>query len=54
MNEPIVVIVRSIIAFFTLLIFTRVLGKQQISQLTFFDYILGITIGSVADRKSVV
>jgi uncharacterized membrane protein YcaP (DUF421 family) len=48
MNEPIVVIVRSIIAFFTLLIFTRVLGKQQISQLTFFDYILGITIGSVA------
>lgn len=48
MQEPIVVIVRSIIAFFTLLIFTRVLGKQQISQLTFFDYILGITIGSIA------
>jgi uncharacterized membrane protein YcaP (DUF421 family) len=31
-----------------LLIFARVLGKQQISQLTFFDYVLGITIGSIA------
>lgn len=48
MHESIVVIVRSIIAFFSLLIFTRALGKQQISQLTFFDYILGITIGSSA------
>lgn len=48
MNEAVVVIVRGIIAFFTLLIFARVLGKQQISQLTFFDYILGITIGSAA------
>lgn len=48
MNEAIVVVVRGIIAFFTLLIFARILGKQQISQLTFFDYILGITIGSTA------
>ncbi|HEX6593155.1 MAG TPA: DUF421 domain-containing protein [Bacillota bacterium] len=48
MNETLVVIVRAIIGFFSLLIFTRMLGKQQISQLTFFDYILGITIGSIA------
>lgn len=48
MNESYVVMVRGIISFFTLLIFARVLGKQQISQLTFFDYILGITIGSTA------
>lgn len=48
MNEAYVVAVRGIISFFTLLIFARVLGKQQISQLTFFDYILGITIGSTA------
>lgn len=48
MQESIVVIVRSIISFGTLLLFTRILGKQQLSQLTFFDYILGITIGSVA------
>ncbi|MFU0825640.1 DUF421 domain-containing protein [Clostridium sp.] len=48
MNEALIVLVRGIIGFFSLLIFARVLGKQQISQLTFFDYILGITIGSTA------
>lgn len=48
MEESIVVIVRTIISFFTLLIFTRILGKQQMSDLTFFDYINGITIGSMA------
>ncbi|MBL4931167.1 YetF domain-containing protein [Clostridium paridis] len=48
MNEGLVVLVRSIIGFFTLLIFAKLLGKQQISQLAFFDYVLGITIGSIA------
>lgn len=47
-NEGIVVFVRGIIAFFSLLVFTRFLGKKQISQLTLFDYVLGITIGSIA------
>ena len=53
MNEALVTLVRSLIAFFTLLIFARLLGKQQISQLTFFDYVLGITIGSIAASLSV-
>ena len=48
MNEGLVVVVRAVIGFFTMLIFTKILGKQQISQLTFFDYVLGITIGSIA------
>lgn len=48
MNESIVVLFRAVIGFFSLLIFARALGKQQISQLTFFDYVLGITIGSTA------
>jgi uncharacterized membrane protein YcaP (DUF421 family) len=48
LNEGLVVFVRAIIAFFSLLIFAKILGKQQISQLTFFDYALGITIGSIA------
>lgn len=48
MNEALIVLVRGIMSFFSLLIFARLLGKQQISQLTFFDYILGITIGSTA------
>ncbi|KEH98999.1 hypothetical protein Z962_08625 [Clostridium botulinum C/D str. BKT12695] len=48
MNEGLVVVVRGIIGFFTLLIFARLLGKQLISELTLFDYIIGITIGSTA------
>lgn len=48
MNEGLMTFVRGIIGFFTLLIFTRILGKQQVSQLTFFDYVVGITIGSTA------
>lgn len=48
MNEAINVFFRGFVGFFTLLIFARILGKQQISQLTFFDYVLGITIGSTA------
>jgi uncharacterized membrane protein YcaP (DUF421 family) len=47
-NESLIVLVRGIIGFFTLLIFTRLLGKQQVSQLSLFEYILGITIGSSA------
>ncbi|MEL1136569.1 DUF421 domain-containing protein [Desulfitobacterium sp. THU1] len=48
MSEGLVVVVRSVIGFFSLLIFARIIGKSQISQLTFFDYVLGITIGSMA------
>lgn len=48
MSEGLVVVVRAVISFFSLLIYSKILGKQQISQLTFFDYALGITIGSIA------
>ncbi|WCR26827.1 DUF421 domain-containing protein [Paenibacillus thiaminolyticus] len=48
MEETWVVIVRSIIAFFSLVIYTRLLGKQQMGSLSYFDYINGITIGSLA------
>lgn len=53
MNEGLVVFVRAIIGYFSLLIFARILGKEQISQLTFFDYILGITIGSISAELTV-
>ena len=48
-----VVIIRSVISFFALLVLIRLIGKQQISQLNFFDYVLGITIGSIASTLSV-
>ncbi len=53
MNETLVVIIRSLIGFFSLHIFARMLGKQSIGQLTFFDYVLGITVGSMAATLSV-
>lgn len=34
--------------FFVLLIWCRVLGKKLISQMTFFDYVTGITIGTIS------
>jgi uncharacterized membrane protein YcaP (DUF421 family) len=48
-----VVVIRSFIGFFVLLFLIRLIGKQQVSQLTFFDYIVGITIGSAASTLSV-
>jgi len=38
----------TIFIFFSLLIFTRILGKTQIGQLTFYEYVSGITMGSIA------
>ncbi len=53
MNESLVTAIRGVMAFVTLLILCRVLGKQQVSQLTFFEYVLGITIGSIASSMTV-
>lgn len=39
---------RSIIVFLVVFILTRILGQKQISQLTFFDYVAGTTLGSLA------
>lgn len=39
---------RSVLSISFLFIITRLMGKKQISQLTFFDYIIGISLGSIA------
>lgn len=39
---------RTLIGFLLLLILTRILGKKQLSQMTFFTYITGIAIGNIA------
>ncbi|MBB3114739.1 uncharacterized membrane protein YcaP (DUF421 family) [Paenibacillus phyllosphaerae] len=41
-------IVRTTLSFLILLALARILGKKQLSQLTFFNYVTGITIGSIA------
>lgn len=53
MSILLVVVIRSIIAFFSLLFLVRLMGKQQLTQLTFFDYVVGISIGSISGTLSV-
>ncbi len=40
--------IQTIFAFFAIFFFSRIIGKKQISELTFYDYINGITLGSIA------
>ncbi len=40
--------IHSLVSIIVLFIFTRLAGKKQISQLSFFHYVIGISIGSIA------
>lgn len=40
-------LLKAIVSFISLLFLTRLMGRRHLSQITFFDYIVGITIGSV-------
>ncbi|WP_253735729.1 DUF421 domain-containing protein [Paenibacillus sp. FJAT-26967] len=42
------IMLRSLGAIFMLFVITRVLGKKQISQLSLFEYVTGITLGELA------
>lgn len=44
---------KSMISVSILFILTRIMGKKQISQLTFFDYVVSISIGSIAAEFAV-
>lgn len=43
----------SFISLVVLFILTKLMGKRQISQLSLFDYIIGISIGSIAAQMAV-
>ena len=46
--EIIKVILTSLLSAAVLFLLAKIMGHKQISQLDFFDYITGITIGSIA------
>ncbi len=48
MKEVITVIMRSIVSLTVLFAVTKLLGKKQVSQLSVFDYVIGISIGNFA------
>lgn len=47
------IILRSIISLVTLFLVTKMLGKKQVSQLSLFDYVIGISIGNFAAEATI-
>lgn len=45
---------KSALVFVMLMVLTRVIGKKLLSQLTFFDFVIGITIGTIGGAYVVV
>lgn len=50
MPEWLIIVVRVILFLVALFLLTRLLGKKQLSELSFFEYVSGITIGSIASE----
>lgn len=53
LNEICRTATHSIISVSALFVFARLMGKKQIAQLTFFDYVIGISIGSIAAQSAI-
>lgn len=51
--DIVTILIRSLISFVLLLFLARLMGKKQMSQLTFFDYVTGITIGNITASMSI-
>lgn len=47
------VTIRALISLITLFLVTKLLGKKQVSQLSLFDYVIGISIGNFAAEMTI-
>lgn len=47
------VILHALLAFVVLFLISKILGKKQVAQLEFTDYVVGISIGSIAAQMAV-
>lgn len=52
MNLYVSAVFKTLIAFAGILVYARLLGKQQMSQMTFYDYVTGITFGNIASTMA--
>jgi len=52
-NEFMSVTIRAISSLITLFLVTKLLGKKQVSQLSLFDYVIGISIGNFAAEMTI-
>ena len=48
MNEYLQAIWTTIVIFIMLVVLTRIVGRKLLSQITFFDFVTGVTIGTIA------
>lgn len=46
------IIILGMVSFIVLFILSKIMGYRAISELSFFDYVVGITIGSIAAEMS--
>lgn len=53
MNAILNVLFQSLFAFFILFVISKLLGKKQVAQLEFSDYVVGISIGSIAAQMAI-
>lgn len=53
MNEVLRVLYGTAISFVVLFIITKIMGKKQLAQLEYTDYVIGISIGSIAAQMTV-
>lgn len=52
-NEAFMIIPRSIISLIVLFLITKLIGKKQVSELSLFDYVIGISIGNFAAEMTI-
>lgn len=52
-NDALIIIPRSLISLIVLFIVTKIIGKKQVSQLSLFDYVIGISIGNFAAEMTI-
>lgn len=52
-KELIDVTIRSLLSIITLFFVTKMIGKKQVSELSLFDYVIGITIGNFAAEMTI-
>lgn len=53
MNDIINVVERALLSLIALFLSTKIIGKKQVSQLSLFDYVIGISIGNFAAEMTI-
>lgn len=51
-HEIMITVIKSMVAYVVLLILGRIMGRKMISRITFFDFLIGVTLGALAVRMS--